>query len=249
MTRIALTGATGRLGGTIAAAIDSEPDLELVARLDSTSDPHAMLEADVLIDATRIDASETLVRFAVEHGLNAVVATSGWTAARLSELKAALPAGRGVLVVPNFSVGSVLSDHLATIAGRFFASIEIIEAHHAGKIDSPSGTAVRAAESIAAARTDAGLPEIDPPFGEQRARGDIVAGIPIHSLRLRGVVADQRILFGGTGEVVEIRHETLSADAYREGILLAARAASGLQGLTVGLDSLLGLGAGAAAQR
>jgi 4-hydroxy-tetrahydrodipicolinate reductase len=194
----------------------------------------------VLIDVTNLEFSERAVSFALAHGLNVVVGTSGWNADRLTELEGEIPADRGVLVVPNFSVGSVLSTHLAAIAGRFFDSIEVIEAHHDRKIDSPSGTAVRTAEAIAAARDTA----LEPPFADQTARGEVVAGIPVHSMRLRGVVADQQVILGGVGEVVTIRHETLSPGAYSHGIELALRQSPDLRGLTVGLDALLGLESG-----
>ncbi|RRJ88751.1 4-hydroxy-tetrahydrodipicolinate reductase [Gulosibacter macacae] len=238
---VALSGATGRMGGLIQQIIDETEGLRLHALLDSKSPATAMDGADVLIDVTRIEVSEQLVGHAITNGINVVVGTSGWNADRLEQLADRIPAERGVIVVPNFSIGSVLSTNLATIAGRFYDSIEILEAHHAGKIDSPSGTAVRTAERIAAAREDA----LEAPFGEQRARGEVVAGIPVHSLRLRGVVADQQVIFGGVGETLTIRHETLSSDAYAQGIRLALEAAPELRGLTVGLDALLGIGAAA----
>jgi 4-hydroxy-tetrahydrodipicolinate reductase len=136
-------------------------------------------------------------------------------------------------------VGSVLASAFAAMAGRFFESIEILEAHHALKVDSPSGTAVRTAELIGAARAELG--PVSAPHADQRARGQQVASIPIHSLRLAGVVAKQDVLFGGDGEVLTITHETLSPSAYEAGILLALRAVRELEGVKVGLDSLLDL--------
>lgn len=235
---IALTGASGRMGELITQLIHDTDGLELHSSLTSQSQLDEMLGADVLIDVTNIEASAAAVRFAVNNGINAVVGTSGWNAERIAALETELPAERGVLIVPNFSVGSVLGTYLATIAGRFFESIEIIEAHHDAKIDSPSGTAVRTAEAIVAARGS----EPVPPHPEQTARGEVIDGVPVHSLRLRGVVADQRVIFGGAGETLEVRHETFSQDAYAHGILLALRAAPELRGVTVGLDALLGVG-------
>lgn len=234
---VAITGATGRMGQLIRRILEGTDGFELHAALTSASSLDEMLGADVLIDVTRYEVSERAVDFALANGIDVVVGTSGWDATRLAALETRIPAGRGVLVVPNFSVGSVLGTRLAELAGRFFDSIEILEAHHAGKIDSPSGTAVRTAERIAAARDT----PLEPPHAEQRARGEIVAGIPVHSLRLRGVVADQQVILGGTGETLTIRHETFSQEAYTQGILLALRGVGGLEGLVVGLDGLLGL--------
>ncbi|SJM48631.1 4-hydroxy-tetrahydrodipicolinate reductase [Gulosibacter sp. 10] len=229
------------MGTLIQQIIAEHEEFELHAALTSASSPEEMLGADVLIDVTRIDVAEGLVDFALAHGIDVVTGTSGWSAERLAALEARIPEGRGVIVAPNFSVGSVLGTHLATIAGRFYDSIEILEAHHDKKIDSPSGTAVRTAEAISAARDEAPVP----PNADQEARGRVVAGIPVHSLRLRGVVADQQVIFGGTGETLTIRHETLSNGAYVQGIRLALGAAPEARGLTVGIDRLLGIGGAA----
>lgn len=234
---IAVTGATGRLGGQIVEIIQRHPEFRLHAAMNSNDSPDAMLGADVLIDATNYEASRRLVSYAVQHGLDAVVATSGWNRERIDEFAHEMPSDRRLLVVPNFSVGSVVAGHLAAIAGQFFDSVEIIEAHHEHKVDSPSGTAVRTAEAIAQAQGGAA----DAPFSDQPARGQLVAGIPVHSLRLRGVVADQQVVLGGDGEVVTIRHETLSPQAYEQGVVLALRRVRHLAGVTVGLNDLLGL--------
>lgn len=235
---VAVTGASGRMGTLIQQIIADTEGLEFHAGLTSASSSEEMLGADVLIDVTRLDVSEKNVDFALEHGLNVVVGTSGWSQERLRDLEQRIPEGRGVIIVPNFSVGSVLGTHLATIAGKFYDSIEILEAHHDKKVDSPSGTAVRTAEAISAARGS----EPVPPNADQRSRGEVVAGIPVHALRLRGVVADQQIIFGGTGETLTIRHETFSSTAYTHGIQLAIKAAANATGLTVGIDGLLGIG-------
>ena len=233
---VAITGATGRMGQLIQGIIEDDARFELHAALSSTSSLEEMIGADVLIDVTKLEASERAARFALEHGLDVVIGTSGWSSERLGALT--VPDGRAVLVVPNFSLGSVLGTHLATVAARFYDSVEILEAHHDGKIDSPSGTAVRTAEAISAVR-DGG---IHAPHADQPARGELVAGIPVHALRLRGVVADQQVVFGGVGETLTIRHETFSDAAYREGIALALASVGALDGLTVGLDALLGIG-------
>lgn len=244
-TRVAIAGAAGRLGHVIAEVVRESPGFELVAELGSANPPERMLEAEVLVDATNLDASKRLVAYAVEHGLPALVATSGWDEGRLRRLETTLaglgPEAPGVIVVPNFSLGSVLGTRLAATAARFFDAVEVIEAHHAGKADSPSGTAVRTAERIAAARAAAGLGAPAAANAEQEARGELIAGVPVHSLRLPGVVARQQVVFGGIGETLAIDHTTLSADSYRAGIRLALQALPEARGLTVGLDALLGL--------
>lgn len=235
---VAITGATGRMGRLIRELVEGLDGFAVHAALDSSSALEEIDGADVLVDVTRFDVSQRAAEYGLEHGSNVIIGTSGWGREQLTELEAKIPADRGVLVVPNFSVGSVLATHLATIAGKFYDSIEILEAHHDRKVDSPSGTAVRTAEAIAEARGDA----LTPPNAQQRARGEVVAGIPIHALRLRGVVADQQVILGGEGELMNIRHETLSNRAYVHGITLALQHAAELRGLTVGLDTLLGLG-------
>lgn len=245
--RVAVVGASGRLGSVACRVIEQQPDLELVARLTSRSSLDDMLGADVVLDVTHPGVSPTVVDHAVRAGLAVVVGTSGWSEDRVRTLRTLL-AGRedaAVVIIPNFSVGSVLATHFATIAAQFYESVEIVEAHHAAKVDSPSGTAVRTAELIGHARAELG--PVVAPHVDQRARGQQVASVPIHSLRLQGVVAKQDVHFGGTGEVLTLSHETLSPAAYEQGIALAIRAAAQVRGLIVGLDRLIGLGAPGAA--
>lgn len=222
--------------------IEREDDLELVARLGSASSLEEMLGADVLVDMTLPAVSPDIVAFAVDNGLNVLVGTSGWSADRILDLerRVAKHEGSGAVVIPNFSLGSALGTAFATVAARFFDSIEIIEAHGEGKVDSPSGTAVRTAELIGAARAERG--PVDAPHTDQRARGQQVASVPIHSMRMRGVVAQQQVVFGGTGETLTIRHDTVGSESYEAGILLALRAAAGATGVIVGLDRLIDLG-------
>ena len=240
--RVAVAGATGKLGAVAVRLIEQADDLELVAKLDSRSPLEDMLGADVLVDMTLPQVSPSIVAFAVDNGLNVLVGTSGWSADRILDLERRVAAheGRGVVVIPNFSLGSALGTAFATVAARFFDSIEIIEAHGAGKVDSPSGTAVRTAELIGAARANRG--PVDAPHTDQRARGQQVSSVPIHSLRMRGVVAEQQVIFGGPGETLTIRHDTVGSEAYETGILLALRAAARATGVTVGLDKLVDLG-------
>jgi 4-hydroxy-tetrahydrodipicolinate reductase len=237
--KVAVVGATGRMGKLALELIDAAQDLDLHSALDSKSDLTKALGADVIFEVTRLDVSEKVVDFAIENGLKVVVGTSGWSAAKLAEVgkKIETKPSSGVLVIPNFSIGSMLASSFAAQAGKFFDSIEIVEAHHAGKIDSPSGTAVRTAEMIAESRKGLTQPLI--PGVGQDARGEVVAGVPIHSLRLAGVSAKQDIIFGGESEVLTISHEVSSIHSYVNGILMTLRLAPKVSGLLVGLQSVV----------
>lgn len=237
--KVAVVGATGRMGKLALELIDAAQDLELHSALDSKSDLTKVLGADVIFEVTRLEVSEKVVDFAIENGLKVVVGTSGWSAAKLAEVGKKIEAkpNSGVLVIPNFSIGSMLASSFAAQAGKFFDSIEIVEAHHAGKIDSPSGTAVRTAEMIAESRKGLTQPLI--PGVGQNARGEVVAGVPIHSLRLAGVSAKQDIIFGGESEVLTISHEVSSIHSYVNGILMTLRLAPKVSGLLVGLQSVV----------
>lgn len=239
-TRVAIAGARGRLGTVISEVVESHPDFELTERLGRDSTPEAWANADVLIDVTTPDASPMIVRDAIARGQRVLVGTSGWNEARLAELSERIreTPGGSVIVVPNFSLGSVLGTVLATIAAPYFDAVEIIESHHPQKIDSPSGTAVRTAERIAQAREGRA---VNAPFHEQEARGQLIAGIPVHSLRLAGVVATQEVRFGGVGETLTITHDTKSNDSYRAGVRAALEAIRDHEGLAVGLESILGV--------
>ncbi|MEY2848374.1 MAG: hypothetical protein RI885_1039, partial [Actinomycetota bacterium] len=219
--RVAVVGASGRLGAVVSRLVREADDLELVAELDSRSPLDDMLEAEVVVDVTVPAVSGTVVDFAVGHGLNVLVGTSGWSGERIASLTtklASLPE-QGVVIIPNFSIGSVLATRFAAMAARFFDSIEIVETHHLSKVDSPSGTAVRTAELIGAARAELG--PVVAPHTDQRSRGQQVSSIPIHSLRMQGVAARQDVVFGGSGELLTLSHETLSSSSYEVGVLLA----------------------------
>jgi len=239
---VAVSGATGRLGRLITRIVETSDGLDLVASLDSSCAHEELLAAELLVDATPPAASHRIVPFAIEHGRKVLVASSGWSADRIASLRSLVAAhpGSAALVVPNFSLGSVLGTALAAVAGRFFDSIEIIEAHRAAKVDSPSGTSVRTAELIGAARAERG--PVRAPHADQLARGQQVASIPIHSLRMDGVVAAQRVLMGAPGELLTISHELHSDTAYEQGISLALAALPEAEGVSVGLDALLDLG-------
>ncbi len=237
---VAVVGASGRLGSVIARVVEATPGVELVAALTSADALDAAFAADVVVDATHPAVSPEIVGAAVEHGRRVLVGTSGWSEERLAVLRRQVASnpGSGAVVIPNFSLGSALATGFATIAARYFDAAEIIEAHHAGKVDSPSGTAVRTAELMAA---QAPRP-FSAPHADQRARGQQIGGIPIHSLRLDGIVAKQQVLFGGTGETLTITHDTTSNAAYEAGIRAALLRVAETSGeVVVGLDAVLGL--------
>lgn len=237
---VAVTGATGRLGSLVCELIEAHPGFTLDAKLTSTSGVDEGATAAILFDASNPASSPEIVERALRRGQRVIVATSGWSAERLDGLRALvteLP-GAGVLVVPNFSLGSVLGTVLASIAAPHFESVEIIEAHHAGKVDSPSGTAVRTAELIAEAREGA---RSSATSTDQPARGQLIAGVPVHSLRMQGVVAEQQVRFGGEGEELVIEHVTHSSASYRAGVLAALDAISSIDGVVVGLENVLEL--------
>ncbi|WEK14011.1 MAG: dihydrodipicolinate reductase C-terminal domain-containing protein [Candidatus Microbacterium phytovorans] len=241
-TRVALVGGTGKLGGIIRDVIDASEDFEVVAVLGSSSDLSEMDGADLVVDASVPAVSIDVVRAAIDRGLNVLVGTSGWSSERIALVRPLVEAaGTGAVFIPNFSLGSVIGSAIAAAAAPFFPSIEIIEAHRETKIDSPSGTAVRTAELIATARADAG--PVESPHVDQRARGQQVASVPIHSLRRPGVVARQETILSGAGESLTVTHDTIDpAAAYGPGIRVALAAARTQRGVVVGLDSFLDIG-------
>ena len=235
--KVAVVGATGRMGKLALDLIDSAQDLSLHASLNSRSSLTELIGADVVFDVTKLEVSEQVVDFAIQSKLPIVVGTSGWSAGKLAEIQTRVSSHGGtVVIVPNFSIGSMLATRFAAEAAKHFSTIEIVEAHHAHKVDSPSGTAIRTAELIAAARGEVPLVT---GVGQQ-ARGEIVAGIPIHSLRLSGVSAKQEVILGGESEVLTIQHEVSSVVSYSAGILASIRFAAANQGLFVGLDAVVG---------
>ncbi|MBN9224834.1 MAG: 4-hydroxy-tetrahydrodipicolinate reductase [Microbacterium sp. SCN 70-27] len=241
-TRVALVGGTGKLGSIIHAVIDAEPDFEVVAVLGSQSDLAEMDGADLVVDASVPGISIDVVRAAIERGLNVLVGTSGWSAERIALVRPLVEAAEtGAVFIPNFSLGSVIGSALAAAAAPHFPSIEIVETHRETKVDSPSGTAVRTAELIAAARDEIG--PVEAPHVDQRARGQQIASIPVHSLRRPGVIARQETILAGPGESLTIVHDTIDPTlAYAPGIRVALAAARDARGVTVGLDALIDLG-------
>jgi 4-hydroxy-tetrahydrodipicolinate reductase len=246
MTRVGVFGSRGRMGAEVCRAVESTPDLELIAAIDLGDDRAPAESAQVVVDFTHPDAVMDNLFWCIDHGIHAVVGTTGFTEQRLGLLRAALEQHEGVnvLVAPNFSVGAVLMMHFAEQAAVFYESAEIIELHHAGKADAPSGTAANTARRIAAARAAAELaPPPDATVQElPGARGAQVDGIRVHGVRLRGLVAHQEVLFGSEGETLTIRHDSLDRVSFMPGVIAAVRAIGSRPGLTVGIEPILGIG-------
>lgn len=242
VTKVAVVGATGRMGALAQRLIAEADDFELHSALASKDSLEQLSGADLVFDVTVPAASPAIVDAALDRGIPVLVGTSGWTAERIATLRQRVTpdASPGVVIIPNFSLGSALATAFAVLAAPWFDSIEIVESHHAGKVDSPSGTAIRTAELIGQARSEVG--PVAAPHADQRARGQQVASVPIHSLRHAGVSARQEVVLGGDGETVRIVHDTLSDESYEAGILLGLRAARDAHGVVVGLDALLDLG-------
>ena len=240
-TRVALVGGTGRLGAVIRDVVDALDGFEISAVLTSRSGLDALAGSDLVVDASVPAVSIDVVRAAIDRGVNVLVGTSGWSAERIALVRPLVDAaGTGAVFIPNFSLGSVLGSALAAAAAPFFPSAEIVEAHRETKVDSPSGTAVRTAELISAARS---AEPVDAPHADQRARGQQVASVPVHSLRRPGVIARQETILAGPGESLSIVHDTIDpALAYAPGIRIALAAARDATGVVVGLDSLIDIG-------
>jgi 4-hydroxy-tetrahydrodipicolinate reductase len=243
--RVAVLGSKGKVGATMVQAVQAAEDLTLSAEVDA-GDPLSLLtdnKTEVVIDFTHPDVVMDNLKFLIDNGIHTVVGTTGFTDERLQQVRAWLAAKPDVsaLIAPNFAIGAVLSMHFARQAAPFYESVEVIELHHPHKADAPSGTAARTAALIAEARkelppnpdaTTASLPG---------ARGADVDGVPVHSVRLAGLVAHQEVLFGTEGETLTIRHDSMDRTSFVPGVLLAVRRVAEHPGLTVGIESLLNL--------
>ncbi|WP_166985147.1 4-hydroxy-tetrahydrodipicolinate reductase [Canibacter zhoujuaniae] len=245
MTKVVIAGGRGRLGSLITEIVEKEAGFELAASLGRQATAEEYAAGDILIDVTNYEVSKEIVFAALERGQRVLVGTSGWQQEALTELQEhALECGSAVTVIPNFSLGSVLGSALATLAAPYFESVEIVETHHAAKVDSPSGTAIRTAEMVGAARSKSSIKaaHTQAAFVDQEARGQQVAGVPVHAIRQHGILATQEVRFGGTGESLEIVHRTFSKESYRAGVVAALKALQTQDpGLIVGLDRVLGL--------
>jgi 4-hydroxy-tetrahydrodipicolinate reductase len=260
--RVAVAGARGRVGREVVRAVAAAPDMLLVGGLSRTpgatteagdgssialhADADALLREtrpQVLVDFTLPDAALPIARAALGAGVATVIGTSGLGMAACEELGAlAERANVGVAVVPNFAVGAVLLIHFARLASRYFGAAEIVELHHDGNADAPSGTALATAEAMEQARGESFALDRTAKYTLDGVRGGAVGGVRIHSVRLPGLVGHQEVLFGGPGQLLTLRHDALSREAYVPGVLLAVREILGRRGLVYGLDRLLGLG-------
>ncbi len=241
MMRVAVLGAQGRMGAEVVRAVEGADDLELAGAFD-VGDELELAGVDVAVDFTHPDAVMDNLRACIAAGVHAVVGTTGFTPERLAELRQLLQDSRtGVLIAPNFGIAAVLMMQFAAQAARYFESVEVVELHHAGKADAPSGTARRTAQLIAEARQ--GLPPMPDATSTalDGARGADVDGVRVHAVRLAGLVAHQEVLLGGSGESLTIRHDSYDRASFMPGVLLGVREVGARPGLTVGLEHLLDL--------
>ena len=245
--RVGVLGARGRMGAEVCRAVDAADGMEVVARIDVGDWMFDVADAgaEVVVDFTHPDVVMDNIRFCLDQDIRCVVGTSGFDTERLSTVAGWLEAKPelGVLVAPNFALGAVLSMRFAAMAARYYPSVEIIELHHPNKADAPSGTAAHTARLVAEAREAAGLGRSpDATTSElDGARGALVSDVRVHSVRLSGLVAHQELLFGGEGETLTIRHDSMDRKSFMPGVLLAVREILGRPGLTVGLENLLPL--------
>jgi len=246
--RVGVLGALGKVGSEVCRAVDEADDTELVARIDADDELDGLVSsgAQVVVDFTHPDVVMDNLEFCLDHGIHAVVGTTGFDDERLETLRrwlADAPAV-GVLVAPNFSIGALLMMRFAATAAPFYESVEVVELHHPDKADAPSGTARRTAQLIAAARREAGSGPVPDATSSalEGARGADVEGIRVHGLRIRGLVAHQEVVLGGLGETLTIRHDSLDRASFTPGVLVGVRAIASHPGLTVGLEEFLDLG-------
>ena len=245
MIKVGVLGARGRMGSEVVKAVTESKDCELVASLDQGDSLEALVTAgaQVVVDFTTPDVVMGNLEFLIKNNIHAVVGTTGFSDDRLAQLNSWLAANpkAGVLIAPNFAIGAVLMMEFAEKAAKFFESAEIIELHHPNKVDAPSGTAARTASLISDARKKANLPAMPDATTTSLdgARGANVGDVPIHSVRLRGLIAHQEVLFGGLGETLTIRHDSLDRAGFMPGVLLGVRQVSSHPGLTVGLEKFM----------
>ncbi|MDO3637445.1 4-hydroxy-tetrahydrodipicolinate reductase [Mycolicibacterium arseniciresistens] len=243
--RVGVLGAKGKVGAAMVSGVEAADDLTLSAAVDA-GDPLSLFvdsDTEVVIDFTHPDVVMDNLKFLVDNGIHAVVGTTGFTDERLAQVRDWLSEkpDTAVLIAPNFAIGAVLSMHFAQQAARFFDSVEVIELHHPHKADAPSGTATRTAKLIAEARKELPPNPDATSTGLDGARGADVDGVPVHSIRLAGLVAHQEVLFGTEGETLTIRHDSIDRTSFVPGVLLAVRKVADRPGLTIGIEPLLDL--------
>jgi 4-hydroxy-tetrahydrodipicolinate reductase len=243
--KVAVLGAKGRMGAETAAAIESASDLTLSSALDLGDSLDQLIKTgtEVVIDFTHPDSVMKNLEFAINNGIHVVVGTTGFDDKKLSELKNLLSKNPkvGALIAPNFGLGAVLMMQFSQKAAQYFESVEIIELHHANKVDAPSGTAIRTAELITDARKQSkkgAMPDASKTI-IPGARGAKVGDVPIHSVRSHGYVAHQEVIFGDAGETLSIRHDSIDRTGFMPGVLIGVRNVAKHPGLTVGLENYM----------
>ena len=241
--KVGVLGAKGRMGVAVCQLIQTTSDFELGAQCDAGDPLELLSSCDVVVDFTTPDVVMDNLEFLLTNNINVVVGTTGFTPARIAQLNQWLStSSSSVLIAPNFALGAVLMMKFAEQAAKWFESVEVIELHHPAKVDAPSGTAVRTAELISQARAAAALrTAVDATTGDLAARGGRVGDVPIHSLRIAGLVAHQEVIFGNQGETLTIRHDALDRSSFMPGVALAIRAIAKHPGLTIGLENFLEL--------
>jgi len=244
---VGVLGARGKVGAEVCRAVEAADDTALVAQVDVDDELDDLVTAgaEAVVDFTHPDVVMDNLEFCIDHGIHAVVGTTGFDEERLETLRGWLEnsPGTGVLVAPNFSIGAILMMRFAATAAPFYESVEIVELHHPDKADAPSGTARRTAQLIAAARREAGSGPVPDATSTSLdgARGADVEGIRVHGLRVRGLVAHQEVILGGVGETLTIRHDSMDRASFTPGVLAGLRAIRSHPGLTVGLEHFLDL--------
>ena len=244
MIKVGVLGSRGRMGAEVVKAVTEAADLELVASLDLGDSLEALVAngARVVVDFTTPDSVMANLEFLITHNIHAVIGTTGFDDARIAKIKSLLAnSTSGVLIAPNFAIGAVLMMEFATKAAKYFESAEIIELHHPNKVDAPSGTAARTAELMSKSRKEAGLAAMPDATSTslEGARGATIGDIPVHSVRLRGLVAHQEVLLGGIGETLSIRHDSIDRVGFMPGVLLGVRQVVNHPGLTFGLENFM----------
>jgi len=245
MIKVAVLGARGRMGAEVVKAVEESSDCQLVAALDLGDSLDQLISSDahVVVDFTTPDSVMENLEFLIAHKIHAVVGTTGFDDARMAKLNSLSAAHPevGILIAPNFAIGAVLMMEFAAKAAKYFESAEIIELHHPDKVDAPSGTASRTAGIISTARKAASLPAMPDATSTslEGARGALVGDVPVHSVRLRGLVAHQEVLFGGLGETLSIRHDSLDRAGFMPGVLLGIRSVISRPGVTFGLENFM----------
>lgn len=243
--RVGVLGARGKVGAEVCRAVEAADDTELVAAIDADDEVDGLVTggAEVVVDFTHPDVVMDNLEFCIDHGIHAVVGTTGFDDERLTTLRGWLAASpsTGVLVAPNFSIGAILMMRFAAEAAPYYESVEVVELHHPDKADAPSGTARRTAELVARARREAGLGAAPDATSTalDGARGADVDGVRVHALRIRGLVAHQEVVLGGLGETLTIRHDSLDRASFTPGVLTGIRRIRSRAGLTVGLEHFL----------